>query len=208
MIALLLLGLSTSAQAMDVGGTASLELGTTANHDPAYDLFSNGDAMPSRGLRGGVRLGEHVSIQGGWHRIRRGADVRIPGPGGTNFEDATVRMALFADQFSLGTQLALPLGESFVPYASVDGLLFRGVMKIDEDPETRKNTNQVRGTGLTPGVMPMGGIEIRTPPAPVGWQIAGFVEAGYSWYLTGDFGDLGEMKPGGFSMRGGAGIRF
>lgn len=202
------LGLCTTASATEIGGSFSLELARIANTDRSWNLFSENDGMPSRGLRAGVKIGPLVTVQGGWHRVSRGASVSVPVADGLDFRTQEVQMAFFADEFTLGGQFGVPIKDIVVPYASVDGMLMRGTMKLDEDPDTRKNPGQYVAHGLNPGVVTSGGMELRSPESPAGWLAAVFFEAGHSWFLSGDFDDFGEMRPGGFTVRGGAGIRF
>src|SRR5690606_20493916 len=88
----LMLAVSAPAAAGDgrLHGELSVELGTLANHDPAFDLFSKRDAMPSRGVRAGIALSDGISLVAGWHRVRRGATV-FDGAG------QRLRTAFFAD---------------------------------------------------------------------------------------------------------------
>jgi hypothetical protein len=196
-----------NANAQDIGGTINLELGTIANHDPVYDVFSDGDGMASRGIRGGVRLNENISVIGGWHRVRQGSEVFVEGVNGG--EDATFTAALFADELSLGVQAGVPFGEDvFFPYVGLDGMLFRGVMKFDEDTSTKKNSGQVISAGAAPGILPVGGVEFRSPTGSTDLQVAFFLEMGHTWFTGADFGDIGMMKVGGLSARGGVGLRF
>jgi len=200
--------LTSAAQAQDLGGSLNVEMGSIANHDPSYNLFSNGDGMRSMGLRGGVRLGEHLTVLGGWHRARRGAVVYV-GNNDTGSEDgASFNAALFADELSLGAQAGLPVGDFIYPYVGVDAMLFRGVMKFDEDLSTRNNAGQVVAAGAAPGILPVGGIEFRSPTGVDDVEVGFYFELGYSAFANANFGDLGQMKPGGLSARGGLGVRF
>ena len=200
--------LTGTAQAQDLGGSLNVEMGSIANHDPSYDLFSNGDGMRSMGLRGGVRLGEHLTVLGGWHRVRRGAVVWV-GNNDTGSEDgASFYAALLVVELSLGVQAGVPLGDYIYPYVGVDGMLFRGVMKFDEDLSTRSNAGQVAAGGAAPGVLPVGGVEFRSPTGVDALEIGFYFELGYSAFANASFGELGQMKPGGLSARGGLGVRF
>lgn len=208
LMALVALALAGDASAADLGWSLSGELANVHNADPSWDLFSSRDGMPSRGLRAGLKVGPHVTAHAGWQRISRGADVRVPTFGGTGKGVADVRMAFLADAYALGAQVALPLKEVVAPYASVDGMVLRGVMKLDEDTETRENLGQVVGSGFSPGVSTTGGLELRSPMAPAGWQAAVYLEGGWSWFARGDYGAFGQMQPGGLVVRGGLGLRF
>lgn len=204
----LLLAMPASAQ--DLGGQLHVELGTLANRDPGWELFSDNDTMGSRGVRGGLRLGEYVGVVGGWHRVRKGASVSVPAATGNgDISRDQVVMAYFADEFSLGAQLGKDFADLFRPYAGVDGMLVRGTMKLDEDSDTKRNPGQVLGRGLSPGLLLLGGGEFHSATTEDwGFTIGLFVEVGYSWFLAGQYDDVGPMKPGGLTTRIGAGVAF
>ncbi len=200
-------GLSAPATAAEVGWLANLELAHVGNSDPYWDLFSNGPGMPSRGIRGGVRVGDHVAALAGWHRVRRGADIDVPVLTGRDVDFQTVRMAFFADEYTLGARVGAPVVDVIYPYVSGDGMVLRTVVKFDEDIETRENPGQVQGSGWAPGALALGGLELRTRQSPIGLRYAGFLELGYGWFLPGQLGDIGQMQPGGLVVRGGVGVR-
>lgn len=199
---LLTLGLvlASPANAAGLDGEISVELGTLRNTDPAFDLFSNKDAMPSRGVRAGIGLTDHLTVIGGWHRVRRGATLYL--------SDTTVRTAYFADTFTLGPKAHLPIKDIVYPYVTTQAMLFRGIMKFDDDPDTRHNPGQVTEAALSPGVLGMGGVELRTPSPRGDLALAIFLEAGYGWVARATYGEIGTMKPGGFALRSGFGVRF
>ncbi|MFT4625953.1 MAG: hypothetical protein ACI8PZ_004624 [Myxococcota bacterium] len=192
--------LSTTAFA-GVGGEISAELGQLHNGDPTYDLFSNRDGMPSRGLRVGIAPVERFTVLAGWHRVRRGADLDLPG--------GSLNAAFFADEFTLGPKVDLNIGDIFYPYATVQGVLFRGVMKLDDDPDRDDNAGQIRAAALSGGALFMGGLELRNPSSDMlPLQFAVHVEAGYGLISRGNYDTLGSMQPGGFVLRTGVGVRF
>jgi opacity protein-like surface antigen len=197
---------ASTASATDIGGSVQLEIGTVHNNDSSWDLFSNKNGMPTRGVRGGVSIGDHLSILGGWQRTSRGLQVHMPDSQGN--EQAAFQTAYTGDFLSVGPQLGVTIGDVVHPYVSVEGLLLRGVMRFDDDPNTKSNLGQVLGAGASSGLATMGGVEFRSPTGVVGLQVTFFIEAGRSWFAEGSYGDLGQMTPGGFTMRGGAGLRF
>lgn len=190
------------AHARGLDGELSIELGTLQNGDRAYDLFSQGDGMPSRGVRAGVNLTDALVVVGGWHRVRRGAEVSVPGA------DGSFVAAFFADEFTLGPKAQAEVGDVFFPYVTTQALLFRGTMKLDDDPDTRHNTGQVSATALAPGVLALGGVELRSPSDRGDLCLGFFLEVGYGYVARAEYGDFGPMRPGGLAARGGLGVRF
>lgn len=200
-IAALGLLVAAPAHADGIDGEISLELGTLRNSDQAFDLFSENNAMPSRGVRLGLGLSDELTIVAGWHRVSRGATLYLG-------EGSEIRSAFFADEFTLGPKLGKLLGDVAFPYVTTQAMAFRGVMKLDDDPSTRHNPGQLQESAITPGVLGLGGIEFRSPTETSDLAVAFFLEMGYGWVARGAYGDFGTMKPGGFALRSGVGLRF
>lgn len=187
-------------------GAADLELdgqlGRTSNSDSAYRVFSDVQGMPSRGIRVGARAMDNLVIVGGWHRVSRGANLDL-GDGGN------ISTAFFADEFTIGPKLDVGIGEWFYPYITAQGMLFRGVMKFDDKPSTKDNPNQLSAAGLAPGLLALGGVELRIPQKDGPVTIAYHIELGHSVVGNANYGEFGDMKPGGsFALRSGLGLRF
>jgi hypothetical protein len=196
--------LSSTALA-GVGGELSFELGNLQNHDEAYSLFSDGVAMPSRGIRGGVAVADRFTVIGGWHRVQRGASVVVAGDEG----DRRFSAAFFADEFTLGVKADLDVAHFFYPYASVQGMVFRGVMKFDENQrDDEDDTTQLKASAVSPGALFSGGIELRIPQGSWPLTAAWHLEAGYGLVASADYGEFGHMRPGGLVLRTGLGVRF
>ena len=189
---------SAPASAADLGFQLSAELGSLRNTDPSYDLFSKSNVMPSRGLRVGVTLVDTLTIETGWHRVRRG--LYEP--------DLDIQTAFFADEFILGPKISHGFAEVFYPYVAGHGVLMRGVMKFDDDSSNDRNPGQIKQTGVGLGLLTMGGVEFRSPTDAGKLAVSAHLEAGYGWFQTTDFGNLGSMKPGGFALKGGLGLRM
>ena len=194
--------LCSTATATEIGGTLSLELSNLHNGDTNWDLFSGRAGMPGRGLRGGVRIGDHLSVEASWQRVRRGATVSV---GGVNdyttytydydydseLATGSFQTAWFSDHIGIGPRLTHGFFDVIYPYAGIEGTLLRGVIKIDDDPNSKSNDGQLTGSGSGLGATALGGIELRTPTAAGGLQAALFIDAGYAIVQTLDFGDLG-----------------
>lgn len=192
--------LATPAAAVDVHGEVSLDVGVLANRDATWDLFSRADLMTSHGARVGYAANEHVTFLLGWQRYRRGQQVVVPA------HDA-FRAAFEGHALTLGPKVGTAVTKWLYPYLTAQAVAFLGVVRLDDDPHTTHNPGQLLEASLTPGVLGMGGLEFR---APLGDELVGalHVEAGYGWLARGTYGDLGTMRPGGFTLRSGIGLRF
>ncbi|MCA9488286.1 MAG: hypothetical protein KC621_00120 [Myxococcales bacterium] len=191
----------------------SAQLGSLGNSDPAYDVFGNGNGMPTWGLRAGVRLHERVAAQLSWDLSRRGATVHGPsavsgGADFTTYGDSTSYVAaIVAHQVRLGAKVDVPIAGVLLPYASAAGVLMPLWVRFDDDPADEHSPGQVSETGTSFGLDLLGGVELRIPPkAPV--QVAWYLEMGHGFRTRASLGDLGTMRPGGFTANSGIGVRF
>ena len=186
------------------------EFGTMANADRAYDLFSSGNAMPSRGIRIGARLAERVQVLAGWQQSSRGSTILLANDD-TEIDFTTssneVRAAFSTHQVAAGLRADLSVLDTLLPYVAVQGLAIQGTARLDDDPESQVNVGQVRASALGMGLLAVAGAELRFPPdepLAVGFHL----DLGYAYVSSLSLGDFGTMQPGGFTARGGVGLRF
>ncbi len=183
---------------------ASIELGTLANRDTDFDVYSRNNIMPSWGLHGAYAFHERLSVVASWHRVRRGSDLYEMVGSSQPFG----RAAFFADELTLGLHADLQLHSTLFPYVNLQGLVVRGVSRFDDDPSDEDSPGQISEAALAPGFMPTGGLEVRIPQGDAPFTIAWHLEAGYGWVGNLVFPKLGDMRPGGFALRSGVGVRF
>ncbi len=196
---LTVLWLAASAYAVD--HEISAELGTAHVGDPGYDLFSDGNGLPSRGLRGVIAPHDRLGIALGWHHAGRGSDVSSP--------TGDFRAGLRTDAFTVGLKTDLPSSSMVALYVEADGLLLRGAVRFDDDPEVDDNPNQISAADVAPGFIGLGGVEFRIPQEEAPFTLGLHLAMG--WGTT--FGplaweDIGEITPRGFVLRSGVGLRF
>ena len=181
----------------------AIEVGNLHNGDRTYDRFSYEDTMPSYGLAAGFAFHDRLALIGGWHHIRRGADLTFGG-------EFLARQALFANDLSLGVKGDVPWGDYVATYVSLNAVGMHATVKVDDDPNDEQSPGQVQASGLAVGARAAGGVQVRIPKdrwfAPV--TAAFHIEAGYELLSRLQFGDMGSMKPGGFALRTGVGIQF
>ena len=205
-----LLGLFAAAPAAAADNELSFEFGSLHNDDSSYALFSSEESMPSIGMRAGFAFHDRLSARLGWQHVRQGADVSV----GEEQSDSHISSAFYGDELSLGVRADVPLGDFVLPYVSVDGLGFRAKVRFDDDATDEDSPGQVEETAFAPGALAMGGAELRIPigrlyPTSKAELALGLnLEVGYALVGQLDFGDLGQMKPGGLAVRSGVGIRF
>lgn len=187
----------------------SAELGTLANPDRTWDLFSSRDAMWSWGVKAGARLSPRIAAITSWNLARRGSFVTMETDTDGDFEDDTTSFvaAMSAHELTLGAKADVSVGDVFLPYVSAQGLAMIAQMRLDDDPSDRSNPGQLQATGLTGGFLATAGAELRLPSrsrVTAAW----YAELGYGWLARASFGDFGTMKPGGLAVRSGIGLRL
>lgn len=186
------------------------EIGSLANPDPAYDLFSAGNTMGSAGVALGFALAPRLSIVGSWQHYRHGARVSY-GQSDTDAdfesEEQSVLAAWTAHEGTLGLRLDASIGDVLFPYVAGRGLVLGGRMRLDDDRSVNDNPGQSQARGTTFGGMATAGIELRIPPQS-DLQAAWTLELGNAWLARADFGKFGSMRPGGFVARSSLGLRF
>lgn len=188
----------------------SAEIGALNNSDVAYDLFSSGDAMPSYGFKAGYRLAERVAAVASWGLVRHGQTLIVGASDDDgDFEDETDAFvaALIGHELTLGAKADVSIEDVLLPYVSTQGLVMIAEMRFDDEPTDRDNPGQVSASAMTGGFLATAGAELRFPPrSPV--AAAWYLEMGYGWLARASFGELGTMKPTGFAVRSGVGVRF
>jgi hypothetical protein len=157
--------------------------------------------MPSRGGQVGVRVAPFAVVQASAHHLSRGMSIGVAGAG----EIAT---AYQANEWTGGVRIDHLFSDVFAPYAAVHGLALQGSMKLDDDPDKDGNPNELVERAVHPGALFLGGLELRGPQEDRTWTAGGFVEAGYGYVASAEYGGFGEMKPGGFVLRTGVGLRL
>jgi hypothetical protein len=193
----LLLAFSARASA---GFEAEVELGTVHAGDPAFTDVARVSSLRSEGLRVGLDLGDHFAVIGGWHHY--GQEVEAYDAG------TSARLLYHVDDATLGARAMLPIGDYVAPYASLEGVAsFSGAKAVDDS--NVKNPEPSRGGGLAPGAVAMIGFEVRDQPYPdQHFWLTAHLEGGYELSTALPMGDQGDVRYGGFAMRGGVGVRF
>ena len=182
----------------------SFEVGSLAARDPAWDTFSGTNAMVTLGLRGGYRVHDRVAVIASYHHTRTGSDLYGDASG-----DLFSRAAFFGNEFSLGAKADLSVKDFMLPYVTLSGVLLYSDVRFDDDPDDNDNAGQVKETALAGGARGMGGLEFRIPRwNPPGITAGAYFELGYTYLSPLSFGDLGDMDLGGFTVRGGIGLRY
>ncbi len=209
--ALAALALPSTALAAD--HEISLELGTTG-HGPDDNWFlfdDDNDQLESYGLRLGFAVHERVSVIGGWHHGSSGTRVELGDEGATYDEEgmyANLGVAYYADTFSLGAKADWGLTTWFHPYATLQALGIRSVVRVDDAPRDDENLNQLQRSAFSPGGAAAGGVEFRIPMNHNEWALATHAELGYHLATRAGFDELGSLGNRGLVFRWGLGARF
>ena len=213
-----LLAVPATASAAD--HELSLELGSTgyaaAEH---WALFNdNGyDTLPTFGLRAGFAVHDRVAVIAGWHHGRTGTRLELSGEDyydesyyydydGDDY--ATMGMAYYANELTLGAKADWPVTVWFHPYATISGVGLLSKIRLDDDTGEDDNLNQLTRTAFAPGAQATGGVEFRIPISHNTWALASHVELGYQYAIPSSYDELGSLAKRGLVFKWGLGARF
>jgi len=169
-----------------------------------YALFSGERYMLGLGARAQVAVHDRVQLLATWQHSQRGASIRVFNSDVEDIEHE-VHSALTVDQFGLGARADVGAYDQVLfPYALGQVMLWRGMVRLDDDPDTATNANQLRKSGFAAGIVMMAGVEIRVPEQ----GFAFYGELGHHWIDRASFGDLGTIRPRGFIHRLGIAYRL
>ncbi len=203
---MILVSLASVALAQSDGPvlTVGLDVGHHFTDQPDYELFEGNALMLGLGARAQVGLHDRVQIVGTWQRSQRGGTLDVPEFGEPSANFPEIRTVLTVDQFGLGPRVDIEITEMFFPYLMAQGMVWRGLVRLDDDPDTSTNPNQLRSTGVSGGVLAMAGFELRVPDH---WFSA-YAEFGHRWIGRASIGDVGSIRPRGYVQRIGVAFRL
>jgi hypothetical protein len=207
--------LSPLAAAAPAGHEVSLEMGTTGVMDPSWAVFSANPTLGSGGFRGGVAVAPWTRIIAGWQHGTNGREISIE-DGTSGIEVASLHTAATIDQYSVGAKFVWEAKPWIHPYATTQGVLFVGHVRLDDDIRLKGNDNELRFSAVAPGLISTLGAEVLALGKDKPVRLAFSLEFGYghAWPMrfkdkTQDVPtDLGDVIVSGFVSRVGAGIRF
>jgi hypothetical protein len=197
----------------------SAEVGWINSSDPAWDFFSEAALHGSYGLRLGYAVHPNVAIIGGWQHAVNGVGTSGPGIGAASYSDGgddyyydnedAFWAALYTDQVTVGAKADFQVLTWLHPYATVQAVGMRGLLRMDDDSQDDENLTQIELAGLTGGVLGAVGLDLPVP-LRVGSTvaIAPYAEVGYGWLAPMQFEQLGSVQFAGFTGRAGVGVRF
>ena len=197
--ALLLLPASALAADREV----SFEVG--ANGLTAEDnwfLFSEQDSLTTLGVRLGYPVMDRLAVVAGWHHGAHGTHVAL----GT--DEDSLAAAYYADSFSLGAKADWDVAAWFRPYATLQALGQRTLVRLDDDTGVDDNPNQIERAAFSPGAAALGGLDFRVPFAQGRMAVASYMELGYQLLTPAELDELGSLQTRGLVFRWGLGMRF
>ena len=207
------------------GHELSLQVGTLATPDPAWEYLGSGNQIASYGVRAGWGFTPALGLVASWHRGRDGVDLE--GPASASDVDSSdgllFRTSFVSHQFALGPKLQWRMKPWFAPYATLQGLGVVGTARLDDGFDEDDNPNQYTYRGFAPGGVLAGGVDVKPFRIARGVRVGTHLEMGYA--LTGrmklvqeggrdpsndDNGEalLGVVGFRGFTMRFGVGVNF
>ena len=193
------------------------------SNDEAFELYSPNDALGTQGLRLEGDLRGPISLVGSYTRRRVASEyfdsLVDSDQDETDREDAALIAAFSGQQITFGPKVRVDATRSLSLYAVGQGLAFIGTSRLDDDPTTEDNLNQITMRSWAPGFVAAGGAEFAPKVGPV--NLSTFLELGYNWTAQMAFEDasvredgtnepasMGDMAFRGFYLQWGVGVRF
>lgn len=213
-------GLLSTSGALAADHEVSFEVSSLVNNSDSYNVFSGGrQGMTALGVRGGWAFHDRLALIGGFQHHRRGSEVYL------QESEASMVAAYFATTYSVGIKADIEPVRWLQLYTTAQASLYQGLMKWDNEPDSRTNLGQLQSSGISGGGVFAGGVEFRIPKGlklPVGFGF--YTEMGYGIIARHSYNNpkdpnapdmtwedgqsIGTMQPGGFTIRSGIGVRF
>jgi len=205
----------TAAASGPAGHEFNFEAGTIGVVDPSWAMFSETPAIATWGFRGGVQIAPWTRIIGGWQHGTRGREITFE-DSTTGLEVAEIHTAATVDQYSLGGKVIWEARPWLHPYATAQGVLFVGHIRLDDDVMRQDNENQLRFGAVAPGMIGAIGTEVLPFGQGKRVRMAAYLELGYGHAWPMRFRDrdqdepidVGNITVNGLATRFGVGVRF
>ena len=177
--------LSGTAQAHEI----SLETGAFNAPDDGYRYFDEDYAVLTRGVRGAFALSEHWAVAGSWATANEGLTVES--------DEGQVLLAtgFRHHRVAVGPRFSWQMAPWFTPYASLQGLVWTGTARLDDNPEIDDNPGQYTFRSAAVGGQAMLGAFVE--PFTLGKQdgaprVGVYGELGYGHTTRMSFSDEGN----------------
>ena len=210
---LALVAFASPAQADMADGTlheVSFEAGMIQAQDPNWSMFSDVDGLSTFGVRVGYGINSWLSVVGGWHHRSHDSELF------SEYSDY-IEMRLNADRFSVGPKFDYDLTSWLKPYATVQPVVARGGLQIDEDGGDDYNINAYQFSDWTAGGVAALGVDFIPVGPYTSVHFSAHLEAGYGIlrpleFENNDVGNaavsIGDLDFNGLYIQGGVGVRF
>jgi hypothetical protein len=227
LLALGALALSSPALAADERPAHEFHLvtGSYGTGDRHFEIYSPLSSIGASGARLGIGLKGPWSIMTGYTRrsvVSEYFDSMV-GSNPTEIErdEAALITSFTGQQVTFGPKLQIDPKPWLGTYVTAQGLMFMGSSRLDDDPTTDENPNQLKSFGWAPGFVAAAGIEVNPQIKASPVQLSSFLEMGYNWtaafelsdenidkYGTNEPASMGELSFRGYYMQAGIGIKF
>jgi len=228
---LTILAFTTAAMAAEPRHEVSVEIGSLRSNDPAWNVIG-GQQSPAGGIRAGYGLSPSLTVIGGWHmsQIQTDHNTSYYGygyedediahePTGSSSNGATagsVLSELSVHHLSLGAKFSREVQPWLVPYATGQGKLHIGSLRVTDDLDKDEAMIDLNSSGLGFGGLFSAGVELRSKPANGSFSLAAHLEFGYAISTPMEFAiesegssaSIGSLNYNGATVSAGVGLRF
>jgi len=227
LLALGAVALSSSAQAADDRPAHEFHLvtGSYASGDRHFEFYSPLNNIGSSGARLGIGLKGPWTLTAGYTRRTVVSEYFNSLVESNNDEldrdDAALITGFTGQQVTLGPKFQIDPKPWLGTYITTQGLLFMGTSRLDDDPTTDDNRNQLKAFDWAPGFVAAAGVQLNPQIRRSPVQLSSFLEMGYNWtaalkltdenigeHGTNEPASMGELTFRGYYLQAGVGIKF
>ena len=227
LLALGALALSSPALAQDDRAAHEFHLvtGSYGTNDSQFEIYSPNASIGASGARLGIGIKGPWSVMAGYTRrsvVSEYFDSMVgSNPSELERDEAALITSFTGQQVTLGPKFQIDPKPWLGTYVTAQGLMFMGTSRLDDDPSTDENRNQLKSFGWAPGFVTAVGFEVNPQISRSPVQFSSFLEMGYNWtagleltdknidkYGTNEPASMGELSFRGYYMQAGVGIKF
>ena len=228
---LTILAFTSAAMAAEPRHEITFDLGTLNSNDPAWNILG-GQQSPSSGIRAGYGATPWLTVLGSWHLSRiqtdHGSsyyDYEEPHADighessvheSNNASSGQVLSELSIHHLSLGAKFSHEVKRWLVPYATAQGRLHIGNLRVTDKWDAEDASIDLNASGLGYGGSVSAGVELRSKPIGGSMSLAAHLEFGYAMSTDLDFAlesegsnaSIGSLNYNGPTVSAGVGLRF
>lgn len=186
----------------------TLNVGILNSDDQNWEMFAEGDVLPSFGARFGYPVVKHFKVVAGYEYGQGGSHVSVYDESGEDGENNGFDTGFFSHQALIGGKVHWSPSSWVTLYGIAQGDVMFATVKIDDDPDDDENPGQIERGGVSAGVIAAAGVGVNVPfkGDKMAWEV--HAELGYGYIAPLEIEEIGKLEFSGVSFRVGTGLVF